>query len=262
MSAAGITVKGRLAGQVGLVTGAARGIGEAVAVRLAAESATVVCLDRNDANPVVKEINDNNGGKAEAHRLDVTDADGWSSVVDDVVNRLGRIDFLVNVAGIPVTDPQVSDTVVELTEHWWDQIIGVNLKGTWLGMRAVIPHFQTRGGGRIVNTSSVASMKGIPALAAYSTSKGGVNALTRQAAAEYASQNILVNAVSPGTTRTPQLAAQPQDFLRANAPEQKQMTRRLGEPAEIASMVAYLLSEGSFVTGSIMAVDGGWAAKG
>lgn len=254
-----LSLEGRLAGQVGLVTGAASGIGEGVALRLGAEGATVVCLDVNDAGHVVQAISDR-GGKAEAARLDVSDAAGWRQVADEVATRLGRIDFLVNVAGIPVMDPEVADTVATLTEDWWDRVIGVNLKGTWLGMRAVIPHFRAAGGGRIVNTSSLSGSKGVPGLAAYSASKGGIDALTRQAAAEYAPENILITAVSPGTIRTPLLAAQSEEFQRANAA--KHLVPRLGEPAEIASMVAYLLSEGSFVTGAVMAVDGGWSAKG
>jgi NAD(P)-dependent dehydrogenase (short-subunit alcohol dehydrogenase family) len=101
---------------------------------------------------------------------------------------------------------------------------------------------------------------GVPSLAAYSASKGGIDALTRQAAAEYAPENILVNAVSPGVIRTPLLAAQPEEFQRANAA--KHLINRLGEPVEIASMVAYLLTEGGFATGAVMAVDGGWSVKG
>jgi NAD(P)-dependent dehydrogenase (short-subunit alcohol dehydrogenase family) len=253
------TTDGRLAGQIGLVTGAASGIGESVALRLATESALVVCLDINDCGHVVQAIGDA-GGKAEAATLDVADAATWQRIVEDVIGRLGQIDFLVNVAGIPVMDPAVPDTVATLTEDWWDKVMNVNLKGTWLGMQAVIPHFQLRGGGRIVNTSSLSSTKGIPGLASYSASKGGIDALTRQAAAEYAPDNILISAVSPGVIRTPLLAAQTEEFQAANAA--KHMVTRLGQPAEIASMVAYLLAEGSFVTGAVMAVDGGWSAKG
>ncbi|HEY1968671.1 MAG TPA: SDR family oxidoreductase [Pseudonocardia sp.] len=250
----------RMYGQVGLVTGAASGIGEAVALRLGAEGATVMCLDINDAGAVAKQINDSGDGSAEAHQMDVTDAAGWARVTADVAARLGRIDFLVNVAGIPVMDPDVADTVVTLTEEWFDRVIAVNLKGSWLGMRAVIPHLRASGGGRIVNTSSLSSTMGVPSLAAYSASKGGIDALTRQAAAEYAPENILVNAVSPGVIRTPLLAAQPEEFQRANAA--KHLINRLGEPVEIASMVAYLLTEGGFATGAVMAVDGGWSVKG
>jgi NAD(P)-dependent dehydrogenase (short-subunit alcohol dehydrogenase family) len=244
-------------GQVGLVTGAASGIGEAVALRLGAEGATVVCLDVNNASHTVRSITED-GGTGESAIMDVTDAARWAQITDDVAARHGRIDFLVNVAGITVMDPHVPDTVVTLTEEWFDRVLGVNLKGSWLGMRAVIPHLRAGGGGRI-NTSSLSSTMGVPTMAAYSASKGGVDALTRQAAAEYGPHNILINAVSPGVTRTPLLAAQSEEFQRANAA--KHMIDRLGEPAEIASMVAYLLTEGGFATGAVMAVDGGWSAK-
>jgi NAD(P)-dependent dehydrogenase (short-subunit alcohol dehydrogenase family) len=251
-------VTGRMDGQVGLVTGAASGIGEAVALRLGAEGATVVCLDVSDASHTVKTITED-GGSAESAIMDVTDAARWAQITDDVAARHGRIDFLVNVAGIAVMDPDVADTVVTLTEEWFDRVIAVNLKGSWLGMRAVIPHLQAAGGGRIVNTSSLAATMGVPAMTAYSASKGGIDALTRQAAADYGPHNVLVNAVSPGVTKTPLLAAQSEEFKRANAA--KHMIDRLGEPSEIASMVAYLLSEGGFATGAVMAVDGGWSAK-
>jgi NAD(P)-dependent dehydrogenase (short-subunit alcohol dehydrogenase family) len=244
-------------GQVGLVTGAASGIGEAVALRLGAEGAAVVCLDVNNASHTVKTITED-GGTAESAIMDVTDAARWAQDTDDVASRAGPMDVLVNVAGIAVMDP-VPDTVLTLTEEWFDRVIAVNLKGSWLGMRAVIPHLRAAGGGRIVNTSSLSSTMGVPTMAAYSASKGGIDALTRQAAAEYGPHNILVNAVSPGVTRTPLLAAQSEEFQRANAA--KHMIDRLGEPAEIASMVAYLLSEGGFATAAVMAVDGGWSAK-
>ena len=248
----------RMGGQVGLVTGAASGIGEAVALRLGAEGATVVCVDVNDAGLTAKTITED-GGSAESAILDVTDAPRWAQITDDVAARHGRIDFLVNVAGIAVMDPTVADTVVTLTEEWFDRVIAVNLKGSWLGMRAVVPHLRAAGGGRIVNISSLAATRGVPAMAAYSASKGGIEALTRQAAADYGPHNILINAISPGVTKTPLLAAQSEEFKQANAA--KHMIDRLGEPAEIASMVAYLLTEGSFATAAVMAVDGGWSAK-
>jgi NAD(P)-dependent dehydrogenase (short-subunit alcohol dehydrogenase family) len=249
---------GRLADQVGLVTGAARGIGQAVAERLGAEGATVVCLDVNDAGQVAKGITEE-GGTAEALVLDVSSARGWSEVVGDVTSRLGAINFLVNVAGIPVTAPDVADTVTTLSEDWWDRLIGINLKGSWLGMRAVIPHMQTAGGGRIVNTSSVAGSRGIPGLAVYSTTKGGVDALTRQAAAEYGPDGILINAISPGTILKPLSATRTEEFENANVA--RHILKRLGEPSEVASMIAYLLSEGTFITGAVIPIDGGWGAR-
>jgi NAD(P)-dependent dehydrogenase (short-subunit alcohol dehydrogenase family) len=249
---------GRLADQVGLVTGAASGIGRAVAERLGAEGATVVCLDVNDAELVAKGITQQ-GGSAEALVLDVSSARGWSEVVGDVIARLGAINFLVNVVGIPVAAPDFADTVTTLSEDWWDRLIAINLKGSWLGMRAVIPHMQTAGGGRIVNTSSVAGSRGIPGLAVYSTTKGGLEALTRQAASEYGADGILINAVSPGTIRKPLSATRTEEFENANVA--RHILERLGDPSEVASMIAYLLAEGTFITGAVIPIDGGWGAR-
>lgn len=247
-----------LAGQIGLVTGAARGIGEGVARRLGADGATVVCLDVNDASQVAKGITEE-GGRAESALLDVASGPEWATVVEDVVTRHGRIDFLVNVAGIPVMDPEVTDTVETLTDEWWSRVIDVNLKGSWLGMRAVMPHLRAAGGGRIVNTSSLAAARAIPGLAAYSASKGGIESLTRQAAAEYADEGILINAVAPGTIATPLLLEQTEEVQRANAAGH--LIQRLGETGEVGSLVSYLLGGGSFITGAVIPVDGGWSVR-
>ena len=249
----------RLQGKVGLVTGAARGIGEAVALRLGADGATVVCLDVIDSGPTAAAIA-SGGGTASSRELDVTSLHQWDDVVASVVGELGQIDFLVNVAGVNVLDPAVGDMVLSITEEWWHRIIDTNLKSVWLGMRAVIPQMQKAGGGRIVNTSSLSASRGVPGLAAYTSSKGGIDALTRQAAAEYAGDGILINAVSPGACRTPLMAMQPQDFQDGAAAGH--LMKRLGEPAEIASMIGYLVAEGSFITGAVFAVDGGWSARG
>ena len=147
-----------------------------------------------------------------------------------------------------------------LTEEAWDNVVGTDLKGVWLGMRAVIPTMIANGGGRIVNISSMAALRGLPNLASYSAAKGGVIGLTRQAAFEYGPQNILINAIAPGTIDTPILADITDEMRQANA--NAHIVRRLGLPSEIASMVAYLMREGDFLTGEIYPVDGGWSAKG
>ena len=127
-------------------------------------------------------------------------------------------------------------------------------------MRAVIPGMIERGGGRIVNISSLAALRGLPNLASYSAAKGGVAALTRQAAFEYASRNVLINAIAPGTIDTPILADITPEMKQANA--DAHIVRRLGRPEEIASMVAYFFREGAFLTGLTYPVDGGWSVKG
>lgn len=246
-----------LNGKIAIVTGAAQGIGKATAQRLASEGATVIAADIQDAAGTVSSILEI-GGKAEAHQLDVRLKSNWAETVHEVIGRHGRIDLLANVAG--VVNMISEDSVVGLTEEAWEHVIGTDLKGVWLGMQAVIPNMIERGGGRIVNIASMAALRGLPNLASYSAAKGGVVSLTKQAAYEYGEKNILINAICPGTIDTPILADITDEMKQANA--NAHIVRRLGEPREIASMVAYLMREGSFLTGEIYPVDGGWAAKG
>lgn len=242
---------------VAFVTGATQGIGRATAERVAADGVHVVCADIQETATTVKAI-EAAGGTAESVSLDVRSAAAWEEAVSGVLDRHGRIDYLANVAG--VVNMVSEDTVVGLTEEGWDYVIDTDLKGPWLGMRAVIPGMIDNGGGRIVNISSLAALRGLPNLAAYSAAKGGVAALTRQAAYEYGPHNILVNAIAPGTIDTPILGDITPEMKEANAAAH--IIKRLGSPEEIASMVAYLFREGSFLTGVTYPVDGGWAAKG
>ncbi|MCD2146066.1 SDR family NAD(P)-dependent oxidoreductase [Gordonia paraffinivorans] len=246
-----------LKGKTAIVTGAAQGIGQATALRLAEDGAHVVAADIQDCDVTLKQISEA-GGSAEYVRLDVRVADDWAAAVDKVTASRGAIDCLANVAG--VVNMISEDTVVGLTEEAWDNVIGTDLKGVWLGMRAVIPGMIANGGGRIVNISSMAALRGLPNLASYSAAKGGVVGLTKQAAFEYGEHNILINAIAPGTIDTPILADITEEMRQANA--NAHIVRRLGRPSEIASMVAYLMREGDFLTGEIYPVDGGWAAKG
>lgn len=246
-----------LDGKIAIVTGAAQGIGQATARRLAADGAHVIAADLQDCQVTLKEIEDA-GGSAEAVPLDVRVADEWAAAVAGVLDRHGRVDALANVAG--VVNMISEDSVVGLTEEAWDNVVGTDLKGVWLGMRAVIPSMIAAGGGRIVNISSMAALRGLPNLASYSAAKGGVISLTKQAAYEYGPHNVLINAIAPGTIDTPILADITDEMRQANA--NAHIVRRLGRPEEIASMVAYLVREGDFLTGEIYPVDGGWAAKG
>ncbi|WP_238071689.1 SDR family NAD(P)-dependent oxidoreductase [Rhodococcus zopfii] len=148
-----------LNGKIAIVTGAAQGIGAATAQRLAADGATVITADIQDAGATVDAILAA-GGKAEAHLLDVRVPANWADTVREVIERHGRVDLLANVAG--VVNMLSEDSVVGLTEEAWDHVIGTDLKGVWLGMRAVIPNMIERGGGRIVNISSMAALRGFP----------------------------------------------------------------------------------------------------
>lgn len=242
-----------LQGTVHLVTGSASGIGLTTATRLAEEGATVYGADvRYDVEA------DSAAGLFHRARLDVRDATGWDELVTRILDTHGRLDGLCNIAGI--VNRMSADTVTELTDDAWEKVLGTNLKGTWLGMRAVIPSMRSGGGGRIVNIASMAAQVGIRGVASYAASKGGVLALTRQVALDYGADGILVNAICPGTIDTPIFGDAPAGAKREHA--RSHILDRLGTADEVASMVCYLLREGGFITGAALTVDGGWSAKG
>jgi NAD(P)-dependent dehydrogenase (short-subunit alcohol dehydrogenase family) len=244
----------RLAGKIALVTGAGSGIGRATAQRLAHDGAHVFCVDVAKADVVAAEIA-TAGGSATPAVLDVVDAAGWAALIATVRDQAGGVDFLANVAGVVSRGP---DTVLEQTEEEWDRVVNIDLKGTWLGMRAVLPSMIERGGGRIVNIASMAAVLGIRNLAAYTSAKGGVAALTRQVAIEHVEQNITVNAIAPGFIRTPIVDGLPEEMLKEMAGGIPM--KRLGAPSDIAAMIAHLCSDdGSYITGQLIAIDGGWS---
>jgi NAD(P)-dependent dehydrogenase (short-subunit alcohol dehydrogenase family) len=248
----------RFKSKVMIITGAVQGIGRACALRMASEGATVVCMDRQADTGTADEIN-GKGGTARHHTEDVRSADAWTRVVNDTLQRYGKIDALGNVAG--VVNMKSEDTIVGLTEEGWDYVIDTDLKGVWLGMRAVIPSMIKNGGGRIVNISSLAALRGLTNLASYSAAKGGVISLTQQAALDYAPQNVLINAIAPGTIDTPILKDITEEMRKVNA--NAHLLKRLGKPEEIAGTMAHFFSDdGSFLTGVCYAVDGGWSASG
>ncbi|HMK62163.1 MAG TPA: SDR family oxidoreductase [Acidimicrobiales bacterium] len=249
----------RFEGRTAIVTGAASGIGRATAIRLAGEGAAVACLDvvtegleeTADALGVL-------GARAMAQRCDVTSEADVDGSVDKVAKNLGRPDVLCNVAGIG-SFTHTTDVTLEQ----WDRIIGVNLTGTFLMIRAVLPHMLAANhGGAIVNVASTAGFVGSAYSAAYCASKGGVVMLTKALAVEYADKGVRVNAVAPGGVDTPLIAnfglppgGDPKHFYR--------ITSRMGfcTPEQVAAAIAFLAcDESSYTTGAVLAVDGGVTA--
>lgn len=250
---------GQLEGRVALVTGGSSGIGRASALAFAREGAKVIIADVNveGGEAVVRTIKET-GAEAIFVRTDVSKAADVKAMVDRAVERFGGLDCAFNNAG---TD-NLHAPVGEYTEEEWDRVLGTNLKGVMLCLRYEIPQMLSRGGGTIVNCSSVVGLIGSPLSPAYISSKHGIVGLTRSAALDYARKGIRVNAVCPGVTRTPQVEA----FIKELPDGEAQLSAqapmgRMAEPEEIAAAVVWLCSDASsYVTGHPLAVDGGWTA--
>jgi NAD(P)-dependent dehydrogenase (short-subunit alcohol dehydrogenase family) len=240
-----------LAGRVAIVTGAGSGIGEATARRFAADGATVVVndVDAERARAVAGEL-EKRGASALALGADVTRRADVEAMVSRVVGELGRLDVLINNAGI--NRDAMSH---KMTEEQWDEVLTVNLKGTFLCAQAALPRMRERGWGRVVNTSSIGSLGNI-GQANYAASKAGVIGLTRTLALEYAKHGVTVNCIAPGAVMTPMLAGVP-DPIRQKITGQIPMGR-IADPAEVAAVHAFLASEDAgYITGQVLFVDGG-----
>lgn len=251
---------GELTGKVAIVTGASAGIGRAAAVALAGEGAAVVLadVDTERGEQVAREIEDK-GGQARFVTADVSDDASVAALVERAVSEFGGLDLAFNNAGIEGS-PAITH---ECTPQNWDRTLAVNLTGAWSCMRHEIPRMLERGGGSIVNCSSVAGLVGFESVPAYVASKHGLVGLTRAASLEYAQQGIRVNAICPGVIDTEMVSR----FTGGQADAQAQLLAsepvgRLGRPEEIADAVVWLCSSrSSFVTGQAIAVDGGFVTR-
>ncbi len=243
-----------LEGKIALVTGAGRGIGRAVALKLAGEGAAVACCGRTPANveTVAAEISQA-GGRASAYAVDVANAAQVAEVCEKVVKDFGRVDILVNNAG--VTRDQL---LLRMTEEDWDTVLDTNLKGAFLFTKAVSRTMLKQRSGRIINISSIIGLTGNAGQSNYAASKAGLIGFTKSVARELGSRSITANAIAPGFIETDMTAA-------VGAEAVKRLTEhialgRLGTGDDIAKAVLFLASDlGSYVTGQVITVDGGTA---
>ncbi|MFC9972834.1 glucose 1-dehydrogenase [Spirillospora sp. NPDC127200] len=236
--------------KVVIVTGGARGLGAAAARRMARDGARLVVTDllAEEGDKTAAGI----GGLFVEH--DVTSADGWTAVVEAALERFGRVDGLVNNAGIASSSLIENESV-----EYFEKVLKINLTGVFLGLKAVIEPMKAAGGGSIVNISSAAGLTALPLTSGYGASKWGVRGLTKIAAVELGRHRIRVNSVHPGMTYTPMTAEHGAQVGEGNFP--LSALGRVGVPEEIGEAVSFLISDAaSYMTGAEVAVDGGWTA--
>jgi 3-oxoacyl-[acyl-carrier protein] reductase len=241
-----------LTGQTAIVTGASRGIGKAIAMRLAAAGAKVACVARSadklqeTANAIAAA-----GGTAEVHPCDVTDSGAVSRLVDELAERWGQLDIVVNNAGI------TKDTLIpRMTDEDWDTVVATNLRSVFLFTRAASQVMMRKRSGRIINISSVSGIMGNAGQANYSASKAGIIGLTRTVAQELAGRKVTVNAICPGFIASEMTDAMGPAIL--DEVKKRIPAKRLGEADEVADAVLYLASDSAaYITGEVLTIDGG-----
>ncbi len=242
-----------LAGKVTLVTGASRGLGKAISLKLASLGSKVAVnyvSHEEEAKKVVSEI-ENRGGEALLVKASVADAAAVKAMFKEIIGKWGRIDILVNNAGITR-----DNLVLRMSDDAWDDVLNTNLRGAYLCSKAALRSMTGQSSGRIINISSLAGIVGNAGQANYSAAKAGLIAFTKSIAREVGSLNITVNAIAPGfivTDMTDKLPQETKDFILTRIP-----LKRFGKPEDVAEVVAFLASEhASYITAQVIAIDGG-----
>ncbi|MFF2842414.1 SDR family NAD(P)-dependent oxidoreductase [Paenarthrobacter sp. NPDC057981] len=238
----------RLQGKVAIITGGARGIGRASAELFAEEGAQVVVADLSLGEDFASD-------RVAFKELDVTDEQSWKRVAEETVSEFGRINVLMNNAGMVGSYEPIDSISIED----WNRVVAVNQTGPFLGIRTVVPYMRSNGGGSIINVSSIWGIAGAAGVAAYTASKGAVRLMSKNAALTYVGDGIRVNSLHPGIIETPMIAAQDVDVT-AGVVEATPM-KRLGKARELAYGALFLASdESSYMTGAELVIDGGYTA--
>ena len=248
----------RLQNKVALISGGAKGMGAVEAKLFAKEGAKVVIGDvlETEGKQIEAEINET-GGECLFVPLDVTDENQWNEAVAATLGRFGKLDILINNAGIFRTS-----RVEETSSAEWDQVMDINAKGVFLGPKAAIPAMREAGGGSIINLSSVAGLVGAAYSSAYSASKGAVRLFTKSTAIQYATDGVRCNSIHPGVIQTDMTKEAIADSQFKAQRLDPTPLARLGQPEDVAYGALYLASdESSFVTGAELVIDGGWTAQ-
>lgn len=243
-----------LKNKIAVVTGSARGMGRGIALELARAGADIVVSDIIPGEETVREIKSLKR-RAAYIKTDVSNEDDVKNMINETIKRFGKIDILVNDAGIYRTAPTVN-----VSEEEWNKTINIDLKGVFLCSREASKHMKK--GGSIINISSIAAMVGFPMAAAYCAAKGGVRSLTKSLAVEFGKKGIRINSIHPGVIETPMT----QDLLKDKKMKESTIAGvplgRTGKPVDIAGPVVFLASDASsYITGEELIVDGGWTAS-